>query len=134
MALLNGTACGGIIVCLRVLGVRYLQNRSVVFGNKEDFAVEAAKIAGPIANVRGLLWKIWIDNPGSRCAGGIYLFEDEASLKAFVDGPIAVGISRRLEFLHVDMRAFDVLEAPSLVTRGPVSTDGFYMERGPKEC
>jgi hypothetical protein len=89
-------------------------------GSKDDFAQNAARLAPPIANVPGLLWKIWIDSPCSHTVGGVYLFENEAALNAFVDGPIAVGINGRPEFSQVKMKTYSVLEAPSLITRGPV--------------
>lgn len=39
-------------------------------------------------SVPGLEWKLWLAGPHARTAGGIYLFRDEASASAYVDGPI----------------------------------------------
>jgi len=81
---------------------------------------EAVRVADPIANVPGLIWKLWLANPGVRSAGGGYLFESEGALHVFVDGPIAAEINNRPEFRRVKMRVFDVMELPSRMTRAPL--------------
>jgi len=41
-------------------------------------------LAESIAQEPGLIWKIWTENPDSHEAGGIYLFEDQASAEAYL--------------------------------------------------
>ena len=38
----------------------------------------------------------------------------------FFDGPVAAEISKKPEFANVEMKSFDVMEAPSLVGRTPL--------------
>jgi Putative mono-oxygenase ydhR len=56
------------------------------------FSAEYRKIAESvvqaIADVPGLVWKVWLLNEQDREAGGIYLFQDEQSLAAYLSGPI----------------------------------------------
>ena len=40
-----------------------------------------------IGNVPGLKWKIWLLNPAAQEAGGIYLFDSQSSLEAYLKGP-----------------------------------------------
>lgn len=42
----------------------------------------------PPTDVKGLKWKIWLFNESANSAGGIYLFEDQASLDAYLEGDI----------------------------------------------
>lgn len=49
----------------------------------DQMASEHTELARRIADVPGLIWKIWTENRQAREAGGIYLFEDESSLDAY---------------------------------------------------
>jgi hypothetical protein len=40
-------------------------------------------LASEIANERGLVWKIWLEERETRHAGGIYLFEDRAAAERY---------------------------------------------------
>jgi hypothetical protein len=71
-----------------------------------------------LANVPGLRWKVWIMNEAEREAGGIYLFDDEFSVQSFV-GPLT-GMLDAPAFSDVRIKTFDILEALTLITRGPV--------------
>lgn len=75
-------------------------------------------LAVSISQEPGLLWKIWTETPTDRRAGGIYLFSDEASARAYCD----MHTKRLAGFGVTDIRAlfFDVNEALTAITRGPV--------------
>jgi len=45
-------------------------------------------VAQTIADVPGLLWKVWLLNEQDGEAGGIYLFQNEQSLNAYLACPI----------------------------------------------
>ncbi|MSQ20899.1 MAG: hypothetical protein EXR39_15425 [Betaproteobacteria bacterium] len=46
-----------------------------------------APMASDFAAVPGCRWKIWLMNEAESEAGGIYLFDDAASLDAYLKGP-----------------------------------------------
>ena len=73
-----------------------------------------------IAAVDGLRWKVWLMNEDESEAGGIYLFEDSASLDAYLNGPIMAGVSAHPALSGFSVKRFDVMEALTAVTRGPV--------------
>jgi hypothetical protein len=78
----------------------------------------ADHVAGAVAAVPGLLWKIWIlDEERGRC-GGVYLFADRAAATAYLEGPIVSRLRANPAVSGVDVRLFDVLEGPSVITRG----------------
>ncbi len=76
--------------------------------------------AQPIANTPGLLWKVWLMNESDHETGGIYLFESEQALQAYLDGPIVASIKANPALSNVSMKSFDVLERHSAITRGPL--------------
>jgi len=76
--------------------------------------------AEPISAVGGLRWKVWLVDEGRREAGGIYLFEDEAAMTAFLSGPIVTGISADPSLSDITVKEFDIMEEHTYITRGPV--------------
>lgn len=79
------------------------------------------QFAKPIANVKGLLWKVWIMNENEKEAGGIYLFNDESSLKAYLEGNIVAEVKKHPALSDIDAKVFDVIDKHSEVTHFPLS-------------
>ena len=73
--------------------------------------------AQPIANLPGLRWKVWIINEAQREAGGIYLFDGDAAVQAFLDGPI---VAEMKGDPTLSIKAFDVIAELTTITHGPV--------------
>lgn len=76
--------------------------------------------AEPISQVEGLRWKVWIVDGDRKEIGGIYLFENEAAVDAFLAGPIAGALSTDPTVSNVSLKQFDVMMPHSAITRGPV--------------
>jgi hypothetical protein len=76
--------------------------------------------AQPIAEVPGLRWKVWLMNETEHTAGGIYLFESEVALKAYMAGPIVAAMMVSPVLSNLEAKVFDVLESHTAITRGPM--------------
>jgi hypothetical protein len=76
--------------------------------------------ARPFLDVAGLQWKIWLDGPEERRAGGIYLFDSRAAAEAYVNGPIVARMRGNQDVGELDIRVFDVRERMSEITRAPL--------------
>lgn len=76
--------------------------------------------AKPFLDVAGLQWKIWLDEPEERRAGGIYLFDSRATAEAYVNGPIVAGMKANPDAGELDIRVFDVRQRMSEITRAPL--------------
>ena len=85
-----------------------------------DYERAVGPLADPIAAVRGLHWKTWLVNDTRREAGGIYLFDDDASLQAYLAGPIVAGIKTNPALSNISAKVFDVMPTPSAITRAPL--------------
>ena len=86
----------------------------------EDYVKLVAPFADPIADVPGLTWKVWLVNDKHREAGGIYLFRDEASANAYLNGEIVMGLKKQPTLLDISAKIFDVVEDLTHTTRGPI--------------
>ncbi len=77
-------------------------------------------VAQAIADVPGLLWKVWLLNEQEKEAGGIYLFQDEQALNNYLSGPIVAQIKSHPALRDLSAKRFDVMEEVTAVTRGPI--------------
>jgi hypothetical protein len=79
----------------------------------------ADHVAGVIATtVPGLLWKIWILDEERSRGGGVYLFAERSAATAYLEGPIVSRLRGNPAVAGVEVRLFDVLDGPSVITRG----------------
>jgi len=99
----------------KILQINFKFNMS-----ERDYERALAPLAGDIAAVPGLLWKVWLMNEEEGEAGGIYLFKDGASLEAYLNGPIVAGVCAHPALSGFSVKRFDVMEDLTAVTRGPV--------------
>ena len=88
--------------------------------SERDYERALTPLAGDIAAVPGLLWKIWLMNEVEGEAGGIYLFEDRAALDAYLDGPIMAGVCVHPALSGFSVKKFEVMEELTAITRGPL--------------
>ena len=79
-----------------------------------------APFVNDIAAVSGLRWKIWIMNEQENEAGGIYLFDDEDSMQAYLEGPIIAGLKTNPALSDISAKQFNVVEDFTTDTRGPI--------------
>ena len=87
---------------------------------RKDYETAVSPLADQIAAVAGLRWKVWIMNEAESEAGGIYLFEDEASLKAYTESDIVAGIVKHPALSDFSVKTFEVMDEVTAITRGPV--------------
>ncbi len=76
-------------------------------------------VVGAIAATPGLRWKIWLLNDETREAGGIYAFDDDAAIDAYLGGPIGTQMRGLPHLLDVAVKRFDTIPALNPVTRAP---------------
>ena len=86
----------------------------------EMYEQAVSPLASEFAAVSGLRWKIWMINEAEQEAGGIYLFEDEASVKAYLEGPLVAQVTSHPALSDFSVKQFDVMDKVTAITRGPV--------------
>jgi hypothetical protein len=102
------------------MAVKLLQVNFKFNVSSADYGQAVSALADQYAAVPGLRWKIWIINEAEKEAGGIYLLEDEASLKALLEGPLTAGVTSHPALSDFSVKTFDVMDDTTAVTRGPV--------------
>jgi Putative mono-oxygenase ydhR len=77
-------------------------------------------IAHAFLDVPGLRWKIWLLSPASQEAGGIYLFNSQASLDAYLNGPLVAQLRGLTAIRNISIKQFEVMPEVTALTRGPI--------------
>lgn len=86
----------------------------------QEFEAAVEPMADPIAAVEGLRWKVWLLNAEAGEGGGIYLFDDAATARAYVDGPIVANLKAAPIISEISIKQFGVVESLTAITRGPL--------------
>jgi len=84
----------------------------------EEMAGAFRELAEMIAETPGLRWKVWTESEVEGLGGGIYLFDDEASARAYVEEHTIRLAGFGITDVHA--KVFDVNEPLSAVTRAPL--------------
>jgi hypothetical protein len=77
-------------------------------------------MANDFAEVPGCRWKIWLMNEAESEAGGIYLFDDDVSLRSYLQGPLVAAVTSHPALSNFSVKQFDTMEALTRITRGPL--------------
>ena len=85
-----------------------------------EYKQAVSPLATAVAAVPGCRWKIWILDEVTSEAGGIYLFEDEASGQSYLEAPVVAQVASHPALSDFSVKQFDVLEEETAVTRGPI--------------
>jgi hypothetical protein len=85
-----------------------------------EYQKKCESVAQAIADVPGLVWKVWLLNEPDGEAGGIYLFQDEQSLDAYLSGPIIRQIKSLPQLREISAKRFETIPKLTVVTRGPI--------------
>ena len=89
-----------------------------VAGDHAHFRHDMSKAAAMIAELPGLSWKIWGFDSDFGTGLSAYLFESEASARAFLSGPIIERLRSRPDVTEVTFDVAPVDRALSAITGG----------------
>jgi hypothetical protein len=85
---------------------------------RAEYEAMCVEIAPAFAELPGLRAKLWIADPRSNRAGGIYTWEDSEACDSYLESELYAAVVANPALANLRSRRFDVLEGPSQVTRG----------------
>lgn len=91
---------------------------------KAAYEQAVSPMLSEFAAVLGCRWKIWLMNEANSEAGGIYHFEDDATLQAYLASPLVAQVTGHPALSDFSVKQFEVMEEVTKVTRGPVEQAG----------
>ena len=92
--------------------------------SEEDFATGCDELAPAFAAVPGLASKVWLADRAEGTYGGVYAFESETAVDAFLESELFAGVGATPGLVNISVRRFGVLDGPTRVTRGLVEPAG----------
>lgn len=105
------------------MSARILQLNFTFSVPRADYEAAVSPLANDFAEVPGLVWKVWLMNEAGSEAGGIYLFDSESSLAAYLEGPLAGAVKTHPALSDLSVKQFDVMDKLTAITRGPVEAE-----------
>jgi hypothetical protein len=100
---------------MQILQINYKLNVSPA-----EYRKVCESVVQVIADVPGLVWKVWLLNEQEGEAGGIYLFQDEQSLASYLSSPIIAQVKSLPQLREISTKWFDTIPEVTSVTRGPI--------------
>jgi hypothetical protein len=71
-----------------------------------------------LANVKGLISKVWLADEGKNTFGGFYLWENKSAMEDFMHSDLVKAVVSRPFVKNVSSVDYDVNRNASLITRG----------------
>jgi hypothetical protein len=71
-----------------------------------------------IANVKGLISKVWLVDEDKNTFGGFYLWEDKTAMEDFMHSDLVKAVVSRPFVKNVSSADYEVNQTASLITRG----------------
>ncbi len=86
--------------------------------SEEDYLAAAEADAPTFAAVQGLISKVWLHDPATATFGGVKTWVDRAAMESYLKRDIWRSLVTDPHFVNVSSRDFEVLAAPTGITRG----------------
>ena len=83
---------------------------------------QSCEAAEKIAQLEGLIWKIWVVEREQREMGGVYLFASREKAVAYLDHPIVQALCSNPAVIATDSQIWNVESSLSCITRGPLGS------------
>lgn len=106
---------------MKIVQVNYTRQRPA---SDPEQAAAMTAAAERLAQLPGMIWKIWSYDDEAQTALSVYLFDTEANARAFGDGPLEASLGANPGIGNIVVTYFDVDEGLSAITRGPVGAAG----------
>ena len=90
--------------------------------SQADYLAQMVEPDSPVlANVPGLISKVWLADEEKNSFGGFYLWEDTSAMEAFMHSDLVKAVVSRPFVTNVSSVDFEVNESASSITRGLVA-------------
>jgi hypothetical protein len=87
--------------------------------SQTDYRKKMVEPDAPVlANVPGLISKVWLADEENNTFGGFYLWENKAAMDNFMNSDLVRAVVSRPFVKNVSSVDFEVNQGPSLITRG----------------
>ena len=83
-----------------------------------EFRTLCDQLAPAFAAIPGLLSKVWLADPVANTYGGVYTWQSQAAMEAYMQSELFDNVANHPQLANVTSKDFSILEAPTRVTHG----------------
>ena len=85
---------------------------------RADYEALCDELAGAFSELPGLISKHWLADEENNTYGGVYIWETRDAYQAYLSSELFAGVGAHPALVNIESKDYDVLEAPTQVTRG----------------
>ena len=85
---------------------------------RADYEAVCDELAGTFSELPGLISKHWLADEENNTYGGVYIWETRDAYQAYLSSELFAGVGAHPALVNIESKDYDVLEAPTRVTRG----------------
>ena len=86
--------------------------------NRAEYEAVCDELAEAFASLPGLISKHWLADDKNNTYGGVYIWETRYAYEAYLNSELFAGVGANPALANIVSKDFDVIEAPTRVTRG----------------
>ena len=86
--------------------------------SRAEYETVCNELAEAFAALPGLVSKHWLADEKNNTYGGVYIWKTREAYDTFVNSELFAGVGANPALVNISSKDFDVIEAPSRVTRG----------------
>ena len=85
---------------------------------RADYEALCDELAGAFSGLPGLISKHWLADEENNTYGGVYIWETRDAYQAYLNSELFAGVGANPALANIESKNYDVIEAPTRVTRG----------------
>ena len=85
---------------------------------RADYEAVCDELAGAFSELPGLISKHWLADEENNTYGGVYIWETRDAYQAYLNSELFAGVGANPALVNIESKDYDVIEAPTRVTRG----------------
>ena len=85
---------------------------------RADYDALCDELAGAFSELPGLISTHWLADEENNTYGGVYIWETQDAYQAHLSSELFAGVGAHPALVNIESKDYDVLEAPTRVTRG----------------
>ena len=85
---------------------------------RADYEAVCDELAGAFSALPGLISKHWLADEENNTYGGVYIWETRDAYQAFLNSELFAGVGANPALVNIESKNYDVIEAPTRITRG----------------
>ena len=85
---------------------------------RTEYEAVCNELSEAFAALPGLISKYWLADDENNSYGGVYIWESKDAYEAYLQSELFVGVGANPALVNIVSKDYDVIEAPTRVTRG----------------